>query len=137
MPRVIVRIVTLLFLLSGLCLSQRKVDPKNTYTRVICVVPMVGSGTAADPKRPEYAPWPPISNPSRSTIVAYSMKLSDDGRLALVEFVAWQRSAFQAIFNDKTVTVFEKSKDSKSTIETALKKYRKDFDLEKFGTVMP
>jgi hypothetical protein len=26
----------------------------------------------------------------------------DDGRFALVEFVAWQRSAFQPLFNDKT-----------------------------------
>jgi hypothetical protein len=118
--------------------SQRRVDPKNTYARVICVVPMVGAGTAADPKRPQYAPWPPLPPDAQTGIIAYSQQMSDDGKLALVEFVARNRSAFQAILNDKTIAaVFEKGKANKATIESALKRYKKDFDLDKFGTVMP
>ena len=39
--------------------AQRRVDPKFTYQRVIAVVPFVGQGTASDPRRPQYAPWPP------------------------------------------------------------------------------
>jgi hypothetical protein len=67
----------------------------------------------------------------------YSQQLSDDGKLALVEFVARDRAAFQAIFNDKTIKFFEKGKSKKQDIETELKKYKKDFDLNKFGTVVP
>jgi hypothetical protein len=98
---------------------------------------MVGKGTPADPKRPQYAPWPPTVSPSRIAIIAYSHQISDDGKYALVEFVARDRSAFQAIFNDKSVTVFEKGKDKKPDIEKGLKKYKKDFDLSKFGMVLP
>ncbi len=127
----------LFLLVAGSSVAQRKVDPKNTYSRVICVVPVVGSGTPTDPRRPQYAPWPPAANPPRTGIIAYSQQLSDDGRFALVEFVAWERSAFQPLLNDKTVTVFEKGKDSQAAIEAALKKFRKSFSLDQFGTVMP
>jgi hypothetical protein len=51
--------------------------------------------------------------------------------------VARDRAAFQAIFNDKTIKFFEKGKSKKQDIETELKKYKKDFDLNKFGTVVP
>jgi len=129
--------MVVLLVTSCLGLAQHKVDPKNTYSRVICIVPMVGKGTPADPRRPQYAPWPPAATASRTAIIAYSHQVSDDGKSALVEFVARDRSAFQAIFNDKSVTVFEKGKDKKSDIENALKKYKKDFDLSKLGMVLP
>lgn len=54
-----------------------------------------------------------------------------------MEFVAQDRAAFQAIFNDKSITVFEKGKDKKDDIEAAIRKYRKDFNLDLFGVVMP
>jgi hypothetical protein len=117
--------------------AQHRVDPHNTYSRIIAVVPMVGKGTPSDPVRPQYAPWPPSPNPSRTTIMSSSHQMSDDGRFALVEFVAQDRSAFQAIFTDKTVLVFEKGKDKKDDIEKALKKFKKDFDLSTFGMVHP
>jgi hypothetical protein len=98
---------------------------------------MVGKGTPADPRRPQYAPWPPSRSASRTSIIGYSHQISDDGKVALVEFVAHDRSAFQAIFNDKSVTVFEKGRDKKADIEKGLKKYKKDFDLSKFGMVLP
>ena len=101
------------------------------------MVPIIGKGTPADPRRPQYAPWPLSANPARTAIMGYSHQVSDDGRFALVEFVARDRSAFQAVFNDKTVTVFEKGKDKKDVIESALKKFKKDFDLSKFGMVHP
>ena len=142
------RTVLVLLLLTAAGFPQRRVDPKNTYHRVICVVPLTGSGTAADPTRPKYAPWPlPVQQIQSTTtqpmpdppagIIAFSYVPSDDGRLAIVEFVARARSAFQPIFNDSTIQVFEKGIASKTTIEAALQRYRKDFNLEKFGTVMP
>jgi hypothetical protein len=63
--------------------------------------------------------------------------VSDDGRFALVKFVARDRQAFDAIFKDKSVKVFEKGKDKKEDIDRELKKFKKDFDIEKFGAVRP
>jgi hypothetical protein len=126
-------------LFAGLGWGQhRKVDPRNTYQRIVAVVPMVGSGTAADPKRPMYAPAAASSpTASRSGIMAYSFQVSDDGQYALTEFVARERSAFAAILGDPGVKAFTKGKDKKDDIEKELKKYKKDFDLEKFGLVVP
>ncbi|MBZ5728602.1 MAG: hypothetical protein LAP87_26925, partial [Acidobacteriia bacterium] len=100
-------LVGLLALAAVMC-AQRRVDPRNTYSRAICVVPMTGSGTPADPRRPQYAPWPPSQKPSPTGIIAFSHLVSDDGKYALVEFVARDRAAFQAVFNDKSIKFFEK-----------------------------
>jgi hypothetical protein len=134
------RVLAVLLLVAALGSGQRKVDPKNTYARIICVVPMVGKGTPDDPRRPQYAPWPPPSATdaqSRSTILAFSQQISDDGNSAIVELVAQDRSAFQAVLNDKQVKVFVKGTDKKDDIEKELKKFKKDFDFNQFGVVMP
>jgi hypothetical protein len=81
--------------------AQRRVDPRNTYHRVICVVPLVGSGTAADPTRPQYAPWPASHDPTG--IIGFYFETTDNGKSAVVEFVAQNRAALQTILNDKTI----------------------------------
>jgi hypothetical protein len=93
------------------------------------------TGTAVDPKRPEYAPWPASTNPAG--IIGFSFLPSDDGKSAIAEFVALHRAAFQALFNDKSITVFEKGVASKATIEAAIQQHRKNFNLDTFGVVMP
>jgi hypothetical protein len=115
--------------------AQRRVDPRNTYNRVIAVVSFTGKGVPSDPKWPQYAPWPPSQDPIG--ILAFAYLPSDDGRFALVEFVARNRSAFQALFNDNPITVFEKGRVGKAGTESALKPFRKDFNLNTFGMVMP
>ena len=79
--------------------ARHRVDSANTYFRLVCVVPMVGSGSPADPKRPQYAPLPPKAGarPGRSGILAAGYLASDDGKYALVEFVAADRAAFAPI----------------------------------------
>ena len=68
------------------------------YERVLAIVPLIGAGTLDDPIRPEYAPAPSAINPtSRTGILGYIHVLSDDGKSALVEYVARDRSAFNAI----------------------------------------
>jgi hypothetical protein len=101
-------IIILLF--PSLFFAQRRVDPKYTYSRVIAIVPIVGSGTASDPRRPQYAPLL-STGPNQAGIIGYMQQLSNDGKLALVEFVARDRSAFSAILADKTIKVFIKGKD--------------------------
>src|SRR5262249_16081540 len=136
------RASAILLLLSCLGWTQHRVDPRNTYQRLICVVPINnGTGSVADPKRPAYAPGAPVSAAARqagqSRIIAYSQQISDDGHFALVEYIARDRSAFAPILADKSIKVFIKGDSSKDEIERELKKYKKDFDLEKFGLIVP
>ena len=89
-------------------------------------------------KRPGYAPTA-LSAPGQSSggIIGYVHEVTDDGKYSITEYVARDISAFKAILNDKQIKSFIKGQDKKSTIEAGLKKYRKDFDLDKFGLVMP
>lgn len=122
-------------LLAAVLFAQHRVDPRNIYNRVICVVPFVGTGTPADPKRPMYAPWPPSQDPNG--ILAFSFRPTDDGKLAVVEFVARNRAAFDPIFNNTTILVFERGRAARADIESAIRPLRQDFDMDKFGTVVP
>jgi hypothetical protein len=131
-------------LLSFLCiqlLAQPRVDARNTYERVMAVVPvMVGQGTFDDPKRPMYAPSPAqvqASMASRQGILGFAHVMSDDGQVALVEFVARDRSAFQAILADTSVRSFLKGRDKREDIETEFLKHKRDFDFAHFGVRMP
>ncbi len=135
-------------MLASVVCAQHSVDPKNLYHRIICVTPLTGSGSATDPVRPKYAPWPlpiqqmgtPVPNPAiqnQGAIIAFSYVLSDDRQSAIVEFVARSRSAFTAILNDSSIQTFEEGTVTRAVIEAALQKYRKNFSLDQFGTVMP
>ena len=115
-------------------LGQRSVDPRNLHERLLCVVPMTGAGTWADPKRPLYAPSPAQMSPtSRTGIIGYTHVLSDDGQSALVEFVARDPSAFDHILADKRITTFRKGKDKREDIEAEFRKHKKDFSFDHFG----
>jgi|ERR1700678_1381428 hypothetical protein len=115
--------------------AQRRVDPRNTYHRAICVVPLTGTGTAADPKRPQYAPWPASQDPQG--IIAFYFEPTDDGKSAVVEFIAQNRAALLPLLNDKSIQAFEKGVSSQATVEAVIQQVRKDFSLETFGMVMP
>lgn len=129
------RAIAALCLFVSLLAAQRRVDPRNSYNRVICALPLIGQGTAADPKRPKYAPWPATQDPNG--IIAFYWVVSDDGKSAVAEFIARNRAALAPILNDKSLKVFEKGRSTRSDIEAAMKAYRKDFDFEKNGMVMP
>ena len=122
--------------------SQQAVSLRNTYERIVCVVPLAGSGQSADdPRRPMFAPAPPAAGQplSRSGIIAFAYQESDDGQFAIVEFVALDRSAFSAILNANRpdVKVFEKGTARRADIETVLRQYKRDFDLDSFGVRVP
>ncbi len=111
---------------------------RNTHYRLLCVVPITGKGTPADPRRPEYAPLPSAA-PSPTGIVAYTWQPTDDKKNALVEFVARDRAAFKAILEDRrpAVKVFEKGKAKKADILGEFRKWKKDIDLDTFGVNVP
>ena len=100
---------------------------------------MVGSGTPADPKRPQYAPLPPSPGtpPSRAGILAAGYLTSDDGKYALVEFVAADRAAFAPILADKQVKAFEKGKAKKADIEAEFRRHKKELKLEQLIVRVP
>ncbi len=119
--------------------SQPRVDPRNSYERVIAVVPMTGSGKASDARRPMYAPAPakPGVKASRAEILGYACIPSDDLQHAICEFVEQGRAALQPLIADSLLAgkVFEKGKTKRADLEQELRKYRKNFDLDKFPGV--
>jgi hypothetical protein len=122
--------------------SQHRVDARLTYERLWCVLPLIGTGTLADPKRPLYAPLPAAMNAaSRTGIIGFTFVFSDDGKFALVEFVARDRSAFQNILADVATSVtskaFLKGQSKREDVEAEFKKQKKDFDFNSFGVRMP
>ena len=129
-----VGVIASLYFVSGISFAQPKVVPANRYERVIAIVPYIGAGTRSDPKRPMYAPGPhQISPTNRTGIIGFTHVASDDGHFALVEFTARNRAALLPILNDKSIQSFLKGRDKRENIEAALKKFKKDFDWDKFA----
>jgi len=133
----------LLLLLPFPALPQQPVNLRDAHERMVCIVPMVGRGTDADPRRPMFAPLPAARGeaPSRDGIIAYTFQESDDGRYALVEFVALDRSAFAPILEEKgrnvEVKAFVKGKDSKADIVAEFGKMKRNFDAERLRVNVP
>ena len=97
--------------------------------RVFLVVPVTGSGTLDDPKRPVIVPKPGEDSP----IDGYTWVASDDGQLAIVMLVTKDPQALRDALNDLRVRrAFQKGKHKRNDIEQELKKVRKDFDLDRF-----
>src|SRR5580704_1960750 len=91
--------VVCLLVAVGSVFAQHSVDPSTMYARIYAIVPMVGSGTWDDPKRPMFAPvaqQPSTQQPAstqttaatRTGIIAFNHVESDDGNFALIEIVA-------------------------------------------------
>ncbi len=118
--------------------QQHKVDPRNAYERVLAVVPFTGTGTMEDPRRPLYAPSPRQMNAaSRAGILAYNFVESDDGKFALVEFVAVDRATFNQILSDSSIKAFLKGKDKLGDVVAEFQKHKKNFDLSRFEVRLP
>jgi len=132
------RVVVVLFILCSSLAAQRKVDPKNIYHRVVGVLPLIGSGTADDPVRPKHAPAVSQAGAPGTGIIAYAFELSDDRRYAIAELVAVDRATLVPILADHSsgVLLFEKGRVSARQIEAAIRRYRKDFSMQKFGVAI-
>ena len=52
MPRHLIAII----LSAGALVAQNRVAPGNMYHRIYAIVPLIGAGTPADPKRPMFVP---------------------------------------------------------------------------------
>lgn len=121
--------------------TTKRVDARNTHERLIALVPMIGTGTLADPRRPAFTPAPRKKGEQlpRTGIIAYSYVMADDGQHAIVEFVAMDRAAFASILADRSPDIksFQKGKEKRDDVELELKKYKKDLDLDRLGVRLP
>ena len=116
----------------------------DPHQHIFVIVPLIGAGTAADPKRPMFTPAQGIkpalpasalaATAQRTGILGYHTQISDDGKSALVEFVAPRLSDFKDILTtaDSRVQVFQKGVHGKDQIEAAFKAHKKDFSFDKF-----
>jgi hypothetical protein len=120
-------------------LQEQVADPRQTYERVLCVVPMTGAGTWADPRRPMFAPARSANPTDRSGILAFTFVHSDDGLLAIVELVARDRAALKPVLESSRADVraFEKGRRPAAAIEQEFRRYRRDFELKSFGVPLP
>lgn len=146
----------------------RPLPPEMLGERLYAQVPMIGTGKNGDYVRPKYAPLPPperrageaapvvedldLLQPEEKTrkekerfevrkrmIGAFSYVLSDDGKSAIVEFVASDEAAFEEILKDPEVKVFKKreflsSAARKDEAEAEFKKVKKNFDWSMLRT---
>ena len=133
LPRPFVILLTLLIAVNPGLAQQRRVDDRNFGERLVLIVPLVGDGSPRNPFRPLFAPTP--DEVQASGIISYSSVLSDDKKFALLELVARDRKAFDAILKDTRIDVkkFDHLKGAKKEdIETEFRKHKKDFDFAKF-----
>jgi hypothetical protein len=99
---------------------------------------LAGTGHAADPVRPAYAPPSSAIEPNvRTGILGYMFVASDDGKFALVEFVAEDTKAFEPILADATIKCFQRGRHSQAAVEMEFLKHKKNFDFANFGVRMP
>jgi hypothetical protein len=106
------------FLPVMLSAQPRAVDPTARYHRLICLVHLTGSGKHADPIRPEYMPFTAASG--RDGILAWAFQPADDKNMAIIQVVAANRHAFDAILADRRpeIMVFEIGKTSRGASRT-------------------
>ena len=116
--------------------AQHAVGPTQGFHRLICLVHLTGSGTVADPRRPEYVPSPGTAL-SRSGILAWSSQITDDGKMAIVHLVAADRTPLQGVLADARpeIRVFEVGKATRAEIEKEMRKYKADFNLDTLQVV--
>jgi|SRR5580700_6459909 hypothetical protein len=148
-------VVVCLYAIAAPVYGQPPVSPRNSYERILVVLPLIGSGTAADPVRPSLIPAPGSATPNilnitvsapvsampvasgpsypQNLILGYTWVASDDGKFALTEIVMRDRSAFPAIQALPGVTAFIKGVNKLADIQTAFQQYKKNFDPTKFG----
>jgi hypothetical protein len=97
------------------------------------VVPIIGSGTPNDPVRPLYAPTPAeIGRPSG--IIGFTSEISDDGKYALIEIVAHDRSVVAKMLADTSIQTFVKgaAATNPATIQSVFQQHKASFNFANF-----
>jgi hypothetical protein len=115
-------------------------DPGSIGEHVIAVVPLIGAGTVDDPRRPMFIPKPSETSAALAEgrtpeLLAFHFVVADDGKTAIVEYVAPNRAALQPILEAAsagTVTAFEPRKRSLPALILELRRAKANFDWAGF-----
>lgn len=138
--------VVCLMMAVGSAIAQHRVDPGSMYARIYAIVPMTGSGTWDDPKRPMFAPLPQQMTPgNRTGIIAFNHVESDNGNFALIEIVAASRPQLALVTAQVNAQLagttgfqlFDRSTTSLATVQSAFQALKANFDITKFRVVVP
>lgn len=137
-PFILFMLCLIPFLSVGSLFCKPRVSPRNNYERIIAIVPMIGAGTAEDPRRPMFSPAQGVAA-NRRGLIAFSYQLSDDENFALVEFVGVNSAAFKDILAESKngLRIFQKGKFNKADLAAAWGQYKREFDLENLGVSLP
>ena len=96
-------------------------------TKAFLTLPVVGSGTWADPKRPAFV---------KESGVPFRYTLSDDGTMAIVVVAPRNRAEMAKLEslakNEPRAKVFRPERDKQSDVIAAFKALKKDFDPATF-----
>lgn len=121
--------------------GPQRVSPEHSYSRILVIVPMIGSGKADDPKRPMGAPTPAqLRTMNRDGIIGMQYVLSDDGKFALVEFVTASPIALKPLLTASAAAgnkSFERGKNTVLDVEAEFQKLKKGFRLDQFPHALP
>lgn len=133
------RAAALLLLSLSALFAQNRVSSEMMYHRVWAVVPMIGTGTLDDPRRPMFVPSRSERTAKRSGVIGFSMQISDDGNSALVEFIGATPADLKFIVNSTApgVKAFERGVAKKEDIEAEFKKYKATFTLDSLTAGAP
>jgi hypothetical protein len=133
-PRLTFVILTLFAFTSG---SVSWAQQRFNTRVVVAVVPLIGKGTAADPRRPMFAPAP--SERDQDDALDFECTLTDDGKSAIVVFYSsrsteagWKKLDQIAKSTEYGVRAFERHKHGRDEIEAEFKTHKKNFDLTAF-----
>jgi hypothetical protein len=135
--------IALFLLCMNALFAQNRVSPEMMYHRVWAIVPLTGTGTPDDPRRPMFVPsrseQAAKKKGDRSGILGFSMQISDDGNFALVEFVGATPADLRFIVasNAAGVKAFERGTATKAQIEAEFQKYKAGFTLSTLGNIPP
>ena len=116
-------------------IRQRNVDVAHQGERIYAVVPVVGAGTARDPKRPLLAPGHGENAANRTAVTGYRVWMSDDGKTALVELKAQDARAFAPFLqaNRPDVKTFERGKSQLADVVREFQKVKPSFSVEQLA----
>lgn len=116
--------------MGGLLLAQsgRRMAVDEGMEQMVAVMPAVGAGTYADPRRPALLP----AQRGLAGVTTARYVFSDDGKRVAVYLAAKTRSAFAPLRNAgrADVEVYEPHQDPKEKVEKALEKVKKGLTLE-------
>jgi hypothetical protein len=117
-----------LLLALGMLLPAQNPRLSGGGAKTLLVVPMIGSGTYSDPKRPAFV---------REAGLPFRMQVSDDGTMALVEVSGRTpgelRRLEEQVKTDARAKVFHAGKDKSADVVAEFRKYKKDFDPDSFA----